>query len=238
MTFPLTLEVLDRNHIRGTFILPGLSLEYETYQTYLDIFELLAAEGLYLVKCHNFIPRITDGSRYHQFNEGRARAFGRTQRHTRPASCGLGAPAGHGFEIRFLASTNPAYALDNPHQTPPEQYPPQHGPPPTFSRAVVVGEALYISGTASIVGHTTTHKGDLLGQFAQTWQHITTLLGKRDPARMRYTVYVPKTSFQELLQPRLPAPARFVTCDLCRDDLLVEIEATTLHAHDTDAVYP
>ena len=63
------------------------------------------------------------------------------------------------------------------------QLPGDYGPrSPTFSRAALVypagQEILFISGTASIVGHQTVHPGDVVGQCRESMENIAAVLAE------------------------------------------------------------
>lgn len=244
MTRLCTVEGLAHGYIRGTILLPGRSIETETFRAYSEIFSILADRRLHLVKCHNFIPNIlaleNDQPRYHRFNSGRGYAFERAGYTVRPAACGVGAPHGRDLEIRFIAGPTVPQELENPRQTAAYQYPAQYGTtPPLFSRAVLDGRALYVSGTASIRGHDTVHPGDFVAQYHETLDNLMQLM--RFPHRLAsfyYTIYTPHAFNIPTIQAHFPYPARYVVCDLCRDDLLVEIEATSHHGYDILALHP
>ena len=100
--------------------------------------------------------------RYRQFNIGRQDAFLDSHRGATgnvPAASAIGL-AGGPLSVAFLAGATPALAVENPRQVSAYLYPADYGPrSPTFSRAVRATlsgqEALFVSGTASIVGHRT-----------------------------------------------------------------------------------
>jgi enamine deaminase RidA (YjgF/YER057c/UK114 family) len=135
--------------------------------------------------------------------------------------------------------------IENPRQTSAYHYPPKFGRhSPIFSRACVWGESgsgkLFVSGTASIVGHETIHSGDVIAQTRETMINISALLDEanRVVGAARYSlqglklkVYVRRPSdlaaieatLAELLRPA--AGIVYLQADVCREDLLVEIEA-------------
>ena len=66
--------------------------------------------------------------------------------------------------IYFLAGAHPAHILGNPRQVNAYDYPSLYGPrSPSFARASLYrsdsATQLFISGTASVVGHQSQHKG-------------------------------------------------------------------------------
>jgi enamine deaminase RidA (YjgF/YER057c/UK114 family) len=231
----------------------ALALQRATEIAYQEIFDVLDATGHpHLVRIWNYLPQINAQSggdeRYRHFNSARQMAFrksGRATMGTVPAACALGSPAGSPLSIYFLAARRPARMIENPRQTSAYHYPPKFGRhSPIFSRACVWGESagarLFVSGTASIVGHETLHRGDVVAQTRETVVNIGALLeeANRLAGSRRYSlnslklkVYVRAPSdlpaiqatLSQLLQPT--ASIVYLQADVCREDLLVEIEA-------------
>jgi chorismate lyase / 3-hydroxybenzoate synthase len=156
--------------------------------------------------------------------------------------------------IYFLASRAAPTLIENPRQISAYDYPPQHGPRPAFSRASVLHEAagamLFVSGTASIIGHRTVHVGDAAAQTRESLANIDALLAEANrvagTARLSlgtlaYKVYIRNSAdlpiVQAQLRSALGSPARvvYLRADICRQDLLVEIEATGSHSFHVDA---
>ncbi|HSW07516.1 hypothetical protein [Aquabacterium sp.] len=203
----------------------------------------------------NYLPRINadlEGlERYRHFNQGRQQAFleaGQAAFEGAPAACALGTPGGP-LCVRVLAGRRPVLPLENPRQVSAYHYPSDYGPrAPTFSRAALadIGEGrllLLISGTASIVGHATQHAGDPQAQLNETLNNLQALIdvaNARSAAGFRLhelhcTVYLRHTehldAVRQALAQRLGADAPllhravYLHADICRRDLLVEIEA-------------
>ena len=138
----------------------------------------------HLVRIWNFLPDINGTShgseRYWQFNSARQDGFiacARAVTGAVPAACGVGSPRGAPLMIYFLASATAPSVIENPRQVSAYHYPPAYSPrSPTFSRACVVdfpnGRMLFISGTASILGHATVHIGDAAAQTRETLRNI------------------------------------------------------------------
>lgn len=226
-----------------------------TRRAYGDVFAALQACGRpQVLRLWNYLPRINaDGGgleRYRQFNIGRQQAFidaGRDAFEGAPAACALGttgAQAG-GLAIRFLAGRVPPRPVENPRQVSAYRYSAVHGPrAPTFSRAALADAGggrvvLLISGTASIVGEASLHPGDVIAQTEETLRNLQAVLDAamtRCTARftladLQSTVYVrhghdaPRVlALWAQAVPGAPAP-RCVQADICRAELLVEIEA-------------
>jgi hypothetical protein len=209
----------------------------------------------HLVRLWNYLPGINQEQsgleRYRQFNLGRQQAFLNARRDAfagAPAACALGTVDGP-LRIRFLAGRVAPVPLENPRQVPAWRYPTEFGPrSPTFSRAVVLpcapGRiALLVSGTASIVGSASVHPGDVPRQVEETLRNLNAVIGsahERCSARfalgdMTCTVYVRHAAdadlvrhcFEAAVGADSPAARRaiYVQADICRSDLLLEIEA-------------
>jgi chorismate lyase/3-hydroxybenzoate synthase len=233
-----------------------VDLEALAYQGYRHMFEAMRQAGTpHLLRIWNYLPRINeDGGgleRYRQFNVGRQRAFvdaGLGVLEGAPAACALGLHRG-GLSIRFLAGRSAPVAVENPRQVSAYRYPADYGPrPPLFSRAALAdlggGQvALFISGTASIVGHASVHLGDVAGQTRETLRNLQAVVdASHRHGTARYTldglhlvVYVRHPSqvptVRKILERALGENAAalrhavFLKADICRHDLLVEIEA-------------
>lgn len=228
-------------------------LELATTLAYREMYATLAALGdPYLVRVWNYIPDInleTHGlERYRQFNTARheaSRACGRAVAGSVPAASALGAAAGSPLTVYFLASRRAPAFIENPRQVSAYRYPAQYGPrSPAFSRATVLGEGgeamLFVSGTASIVGHRTLHAGDPAAQTRETLANIQALLdeaasrfGGKAPRlqTLAYKVYVREPKDLPVIREQLESvlgpgdTPLYLKADICRQDLCVEIEA-------------
>ncbi len=235
-------------------------LQVASEEAYRRIFRLLEAQKLpHLWRVWNYMARInaeTHGlERYRQFNIGRQAAFIAHQRSATgnvPAACAIGL-AGGPLSIAFLAGSAPAVPFENPRQVSAYNYPAEYGPrAPTFSRAALVHppgqEMLFVSGTASIVGHQTLHPGDVAGQCREATANIAAVVAEVNRgARSRpfaldelaYRVYVREAAdfpvIRDALAPLIDgADVLYVQADICRADLLVEIEAMASHPLERD----
>ncbi len=227
-------------------------------RAYGDIFAMLAKhEFPHVVRFWNYLPRINeveDGlERYRHFNIGRGAAFetaGRMRAEAIPAACALGTGAGNALTVYFVAARESGRAVENPRQVSAYRYPPEHGPhSPTFSRAVLYPAnepgMLFVSGTASIVGHVTAHVGDVVAQTRETLANLGAVFAEAErlsragafPLReASYKVYVRFAADVEAVRREVAAAlgeeadVNFLRADICRDDLLVEIEAVAFAA--------
>ncbi|HEY9097784.1 MAG TPA: Rid family hydrolase [Thiobacillus sp.] len=232
-------------------------LQATTAAAYQAIFKLLEARGYTsLLRVWNYFADINAESyqieRYRQFNIGRQEAFVAHDRSVIgnvPAACALGTAAG-GLNIAFLATRAEVIAIENPRQVSAFHYPSQYGPrSPTFARAGLVNlsghDVLFISGTASIVGHQTLHAGDVVAQTRECLHNIAAVVEEANRVNPRtrfnldtlvYKVYLRDLANQATVREAMkafmgvPVSPMFLQADICRADLLVEIEASGGHA--------
>ncbi|SMF25695.1 chorismate transformation enzyme, FkbO/Hyg5 family [Pseudogulbenkiania subflava] len=229
----------------------GTALQLAAEKAYRQLFSLLEAEGFpHLWRVWNYVPRINEVEhgleRYRQFNIGRHQAFADFARpvDSSPAACALGVAEGP-LSIAFLAARRAARGIENPRQISAFEYPRQYGPrSPTFTRAAIADsgrhDILFISGTASIVGHGTVHIDDVVAQTRETVANIAVLVEQARQlapaagyalAGLDYRVYIrhaadyPKVraTLEQLIGRDIRAV--YVQADVCRSDLLVEVEA-------------
>ena len=230
-------------------------LQAASEAAYDRIFRLLEAQGLpHLWRVWNYMADINAEShgleRYRQFNVGRQDAFlahHRSATGNVPAACAIGLADGP-LSIAFLAGLAPAVPFENPRQVAAYRYPAEYGPrAPTFSRAALIHppgqEILFVSGTASIVGHRTVHAGDVAGQSREALANIEAVVAEANrAARSRpfaldelvYRVYVRHAADFPVIRDTLAvqlggADVLYLQADICRADLLLEIEAMASH---------
>lgn len=236
------------------FATAASTLHEATALAYHEICATLDAQGSpHLLRVWNYLPDINreaQGSeRYRQFNTARQhalRACGRAHTGRVPAASALGAASDGPLVVYFLASrTAPAF-VENPRQVSAYNYPRQYGPhSPAFSRATLLQEAdrvtLFISGTASIVGHHSLHAGDPGAQTRETLNNIEALLteANRTASGARFSLrslackaYVRRPADLPVIRAALSdalgagSEVVYLQADICRGDLLVEVEAT------------
>lgn len=191
--------------------------------------------------------------RYMVFNAGRFDAlsewFGQESFDTRIATASGVGHDGQDLVLHGLAADRPGRAVDNPRQVAPYRYSRKYGPlPPCFARATVVKPLgrkplVLVGGTASIVGEESVHRGNLERQTDETLTNLAVLLrtdgAPEEPladraavlARFRdVRVYYPDPrrlgELRGLLDNAFPGagPVEWVRADICRAELLVEIE--------------
>ena len=229
----------------------GKHLRERTRNAYLRLFALLNEREMpHLWRVWNFmadINRDEDGlERYRWFNLGRhdaCSAAGAASAAQMPAASALGWARGP-LSIAFLAGRKPPRPIENPRQVSAFHYPGDYGPrPPLFARAALAEsgrhEWLWVSGTASIVGHQTVHTGDVVAQCEETARNVLTVLdqanqvtrtaGHRAEA-LSHRVYVRHTADFPMVRRALErclggAGLTLMQADICRHDLLVEVES-------------
>jgi enamine deaminase RidA (YjgF/YER057c/UK114 family) len=168
-----------------------------------------------------------------------------------PASTGIGADGrGLGMSAIALATDRQdilAVPLENPRQTSAYDYAACYSPEsPKFSRAIALScgdyATIFISGTASITGSETQHEGDIAAQTHETLDNIAALISEENCRRYGLAglgaslegmglvrVYVKRQDdypkAREVCEKRLgELPVIYAIADVCRPELLVEIE--------------
>ncbi len=172
-----------------------------------------------------------------------------------PASTGIGAE-GRNLDISAIALATDrtdvvAVPLENPRQTAAYSYAANYSPKsPKFARAVALAcgdyAMIFVSGTASIVNSETLHVGDVVAQTQETIENIAALIGEENLARHGLPgmganlaglgfarVYIKRKHDYDLVravcEQRLgELPMVFAIADICRPELLVEIEGVAL----------
>jgi enamine deaminase RidA (YjgF/YER057c/UK114 family) len=229
------------------------ALARATEDIYAAVFACLAElDCPHILRIWNYLPEINRElggiERYRSFNAARQSAFQASRRATRgsvPAACALGSAAGSELVVYFLAARAAATPIENPRQVPAYDYPADYGArSPTFSRAALAGgdgaALLFVSGTASIVGHRTQHPGDVRAQTRETVRNLEALVAQANRAagraafaahELRYKAYLRNAADLEVVAAEVDAalrpgrPVLYLLADICRSDLLVEIEA-------------
>jgi chorismate lyase/3-hydroxybenzoate synthase len=227
-------------------------LDEITYDMYADVIRMTNAKGYpQLLRIWNYfgdINGIQKGEqRYHRFCAGRHQALVELKpdfEQALPAASVIGT-RDSGVTVYFLAAREPGTPVENPRQLSAYRYPAQYSPQsPSFSRAMLKlwrqGVHLYVSGTASIVGHSTVHSGDVGSQVQEILRNLQALLvqasctastefpGIAEASTLK--VYVRRPDDLPLIDDALTQAlgrrlsVLYLQGDLCRSDLLVEIE--------------
>ncbi|MFL6548186.1 MAG: pteridine-dependent deoxygenase [Povalibacter sp.] len=204
------------------------------------------SEYPHLLRMWNYLDAINEGfgdlERYRQFCIGRARGLAGIQNTAFPAATAIGHQhTTNILQVFWLAGRWPGTPIENPRQVSAYRYPRLHGPvSPTFARATLAPDhALLISGTASIVGHSSVHDDDVQAQLDETIRNLSTLralAGRASgPSLLKAYVRNPEQaqSVAERLSATLPPEFRdsqiiYLAADVCRRELLLEIEGVQL----------
>lgn len=229
-------------------------LAAQTERIYQALLAVTAERGRHLARIWNYVADINAGSAeglevYRVFCRGRSQAFEHAGwEGPLPAASAVGGAPGR-IAVIFAASRQRPQARENPEQMPAFEYPSDYGPrSPSFSRAAQVGSEgrnwTFVSGTAAIKGHLTMAVGDLDGQIACTLDNLRLIsarcglgenLAAHAGAERHFKVYLRHASdlpaAQAALEGGLLQPADRVTwlhSDICRADLLIEIEVTVI----------
>lgn len=220
----------------------GGDLESSTRAAYREALAAAARLGFpHLLRAWNVVPGINHDEggleRYRRFCRGRAEAFeahhGPGFEAILPASSAVGGE-GDRLVTWFLACRQPGAHRENPRQVSAWAYPPSYGPrSPSFARATrcppAAGGRLLLSGTASIVGHLSVHPGSVERQLEETLRNLELLLDDGG-ALAALRVYVRRAGdlaiVRETLEGRVGAalPVLYLRADICREELLVEVE--------------
>lgn len=242
-----------RNRVAGLAIAdPSWEIEAAAQQLYARVFS--AAQGRHLYRLWNYVPQINAVTEnletYRRFCRGRSQAFethfGQSFQLQLPSASAVGVGCAP-LAVAFIAGNEPARHFENPRQTPAFEYPPAYGPrSPSFSRATRIDSPngtreIFISGTAAIRGHATIGGGDLHAQLECTFENLQIIAEAAGAGPEFGAAQGWHRTFKTYLRhaPDLPAVATFLNqrllrpsdvtsyleADLCRADLLVEIEA-------------
>jgi len=220
---------------------------------YAELLELIETRGYpHLLRVWNYLGDINhgegDAERYRQFCLGRFAAIARPGFETQlPAASAIGSRGGEGFTLIVLASKHAGIQVENPRQLSAFRYPRVYGErSPSFSRATLLpwadGAELLVSGTASIVGHATAHAGDPRAQLQQTAANLEALRTHAIQMRKQagapigelrphlYLLYLRHADDLPAIEPLIEklfgdAPLQVLIGDICRSELLLEVEA-------------
>jgi chorismate lyase/3-hydroxybenzoate synthase len=228
----------------GRVVAAGHDLETLTENTYASVIETIRAEGFpHLFRVWNYVRDINAGDgeqeRYKRFCAGRHQALTAAglMKEQFPAASAVGMRDGE-LVIHFIAGREAGTQVENARQVSAYDYPASYGRrPPSFARATIAqfgsSRLIFISGTASIVGHETRHRGDVDAQTEETIANLDTVaqacgtsLGELDLVKVFVRHAADAARVIPLLRAAVPQ-ARLLPlhADICRTDLLLEVEA-------------
>lgn len=202
----------------------------------------------------NYIEQITamndERQNYQEFNDARSRFYNSAEwSNGYPAATGIGTSCGGVMIEAYAIKGNNVvnHAIDNPVQVSAHNYSQKvltgktdeaQRTTPKFERARIVGNTVYISGTAAIKGENSLPLDKAAAQTAETMQIIKSLTATGnipvDCTATDYTLlrtYIKNSSdaseVMEFMEAHYPAvPKHYLIADVCRPELLIEIEGT------------
>jgi chorismatase len=229
-----------------------------TEKLYLQAYDLIGQLGYpEVARMWNIVGGITEPvpgrpgtDRYRVFCQARARAF--DQRglvaENMPAATGIGGMDAHTSVYLLAARAAEITRIENPRQVPAYEYPDRYGTQsPSFARAAHVRSddglrSLFVSGTASIIGHESVHPGNVELQTRTTLENIAELVSSDNLRRHGIAADVTLGDLDSVKvyvkHPRDLDTVRrvcasvigpeteilYTIADVCREDLLVEVE--------------
>lgn len=224
-----------------------IDIERTTERAYKSMLMFLNEQGFpYPFRFWNYLPGINYGNGdeevYKKFCTGRLNAFNQLsiEPEAFPAASALGHHSDGAVFYVFASKSKPQH-FKNIKQVNAYEYPRKYGiSSPSFARASALSLAqtpfLFISGTASILGHKSVEIGNLERQLEVTLANIEILLAEANPENtklaafkvyIRHKEHVGRT--KAWLQLRYPeVGVAFTIADICRQELLVEIECFCL----------
>ncbi|MFA5805033.1 MAG: hypothetical protein WC879_10355 [Melioribacteraceae bacterium] len=218
---------------------------------YLELFEFIKKNMKYAIsRIWNYVPEIF--TLYESFNQGRFNAFCKHYKSNSytweiPAATAVGSD-GKYLKIEFLAFQNNVKFIENINQNPAISYSNKYGKtPPVFSRGVIFQHNNYLqlfsSGTSSIKGEITYYENIIYNQVNLTIENLRILGSKNNLIQygieeefslkdIKYMkVYFQDRNDLKFLKQYIihiipnVYKVEFKCTDICRRELLVEIEA-------------
>ena len=163
-----------------------------------------------------------------------------------PASTGIGVSSADGSKcaMDLIAVAEPADSIRYLEAVGRQQCALEYGS--AFSRAarsiMPAGETVFVSGTASIdAGGATTNIGDAEGQINTTIENVRAVLRDMQAADedvVQVVAYCKTTEVKRVFDGAkgdFPWPWVTSVCDICRPELLFEVEATAMPGKSTNA---
>ncbi len=236
--------------LHGALHLSPEDFEAQATRAYLALLEGL--DGHSIVRVWNFVPGITERidagrNRYMAFNAARFSVLCDATR-GRPTAFPVASGVGHSgsdLVLHLLHGAVLVVPFANPRQRAPERYSVRYGKrPPLFTRAALVTlpareRWLVVAGTASVVDEDSTHASDFEAQLGETLANLESLVAEisrtsdisiRPEGLANWLAYIAEPRHEPSLRAALMARGLAVagveirSQDLCREELLVEIE--------------
>jgi chorismate lyase/3-hydroxybenzoate synthase len=242
---PLTLLT---SNIPNATALSAAGLSDAVADAYRRLLSEMQAEARHAVRIWNFVPSIQGelgaGDRYMAFNAGRFAAFSEAFGLANETPAAIPTASAVGIDgtmlwIHVLAAGAPGVPLENPRQVPAYRYSERYGlRPPCFARATKFESTLFIGGTASIIGEDSRHAAAIVAQTDETLANLRALIAAATGMPLEHAlqtlrdvrVHVTSAMHTPVVRGALEqvvsreATLEFVEAQLCRRELLVEIE--------------
>lgn len=236
---------------------PTASIREQSEDIFAQLGDILAKNNFDISDIYrqwNYIEQITlmkDGKQnYQEFNDARSRFYNNAKwTNGYPAATGIGSSCcGVMVEVYAIKGEKIVnHAIDNPLQISAHSYSQkvltgksdeQQRTTPKFERARIVGDTVYISGTAAIRGEDSLALDNAAEQATETMQIIEQLLAPENiPVAVKGSNY---TLLRVYIKNGKDAPEvirfmdknypdvtkHYLEADVCRPELLVEIEGT------------
>ena len=232
----------------------------DAYDAYHELLSAVQTkEHGHLVKIWNYFSGINeaegDAEKYRQFSLGRASVFDELgiQDESVPTGTAIGCLHECGLSIIALLTNNDFRSTENPRRRSAYHYPRQYGPrSPKFSRGGRVSSAdhdlFVISGTAAIIGHESVFPYETARQASETLNNLDHLadalsgLGSEDRSlvldqELILRVYLRDREDMDLVARQLRETLGdiepnlvFLNADICRRELMVEIDGVKVIA--------
>ncbi len=249
-------EVMTNGIVPGDVSKSAFEQSMEIFSTIGEILKRNGFEPSDIYRQWNYIQHITagkDGSQnYQEFNDARSIFYSSCNwENGYPAATGIGTSAG-GIMVELCAIkgyNSHNKPIDNPLQIAAHNYSQkvldgkvigelQERTTPKFERARLLGNRVFISGTAAIKGEKSNFSSNAVEQAAMTMEIMDRLVSKENipvPCNgIKYDllrVYVKReediASVAGYMNAHYPVVAKhYLVADVCRPELLVEIEGT------------
>lgn len=230
------------------------SISEQSEDVFLQIGDVLKQEGIpvnQIIRQWNYIEQITafegEDQHYQSFNNARSKFYAKTEwPKGYPAATGIGTNLGGILidldAVDFKSPDAFTTPIDNKLQVAAHVYSDQVLEPaekkkttPKFERAksMTFGgrRFIYISGTAAIRGENSLEGVGLEKQLHITMENIAELIDDARPVLLRVYLKHPE-DYEEAVQLmhsyKLNIPVSYMLADVCRDELLIEIEGIAI----------
>ena len=238
---------------------PSAGIRQQSEEIFSQLSKMLAKHGFAICDIYrqwNYIEQITtirnERQNYQEFNDARSRFYNSADwSNGYPAATGIGTSCGGVMiEVFAIRGTNVVnHAIDNPVQVAAHNYSQKvltgktdeaQRTTPKFERARIVGDVVYISGTAAIKGENSLQLDNATAQTEETMNIIKSLTATNNiPTECTATEYTLLRTYIKnsdeaaevikFMDERYPSvPKHYLIADVCRPELLIEIEGTAI----------